>query len=81
MLNENEKSFDESNLEIVDDEPQFKDYKERQAYYKEKYENRGRTVFVSKMVGRDGKIIQPGRTYQPNAGLFNGRTARKLISK
>ena len=81
MLNENEKSFDESNLEIVNDEPQFKDYKERQAYYKEKYENRGETIWVSKIIGRNGKVAQQGRTYQPNAGLFNSRTARKLITK
>ena len=81
MLNEGQKPFDESNLEIVKDEPQFKDYKERQAYYREKYRNRGRTIFVSKMVGRDGKIIQSGRTRQLDGCLFNGRTARKLISK
>lgn len=66
---------------LNEEELQFKDYKEKQAYYKEKYKNRGETIWVSKIIGRDGKIAQQGRTYQPNAGLFNGKSARKLISK
>lgn len=66
---------------LNEEELQFKDYKEKQAYYKEKYKNRGETIWVSKIIGRDGKIVQQGRTYQPNAGLFNGKSARKLISK
>lgn len=66
---------------LNEEELQFKNYKEKQAYYKEKYKNRGETIWVSKIVGRDGKVTQQGRTYQPNAGLFNGKSARKLISK
>lgn len=66
---------------LNEEELQFKDYKEKQAYYKEKYKNRGETIWVSKIIGRDGKVAQQGRTYQPNAGLFNGKSARKLISK
>lgn len=45
-------------------EPKFENYKQRQNYYKEKYKNRGTTVWVSKRVGRDGKIVQPGKTYE-----------------
>lgn len=66
---------------LNEEELRFKDYKEKQAYYKEKYKNRGETIWVSKIIGRDGKVAQQGRTYQPNAGLFNGKSARKLISK
>lgn len=66
---------------MLNEEPVFKNYKERQAYYREQYENRGRVVFVSKIIKADGTVVQPGRTYQPNGSLFNGRTARKLISK
>ena len=48
----------------MDDEPKFENYKQKQNYYKEKYKNRGKTVWVSKRLGRDGKVIQPGRTYE-----------------
>mgnify|MGYP000730705297 CR=1 FL=1 len=81
MLNEREESFDEKNLEIIDDEPKFKSYKEKQAYYREKYENRGERVWVSKIISHEGKVIQRGMTYSPNAGLFNSKSARKLINK
>lgn len=47
----------------MDDEPKFENWKQRQNYYKEKYKNRGKTVWVSKRIGRDGKVIQPGKTY------------------
>ena len=50
-------------------EPEFKDYKERQNYYKERYQNRGKTVHVSKIITRDGKIIQAGDTYEKK-GVF-----------
>ena len=48
----------------MDDEPKFENWKQRQNYYKEKYKNRGKTVWVSKRIGRDGKVIQPGKTYE-----------------
>lgn len=60
-MSENNEVFKEENLEI---EPKFENYKQKQNYYKEKYKNRGTTVWVSKRVGRDGKIVQPGRTYE-----------------
>ncbi len=47
----------------MDDEPKFDNWKQRQNYYNEKYKNRGKTVWVSKRIGRDGKVIQPGQTY------------------
>lgn len=53
----------------MDKEPVFKDYKEKQNYYKEKYNNRGKTIWVSKIVGRDGKVLQPGSTYTKK-GIF-----------
>ena len=31
--------------------------------HKEKYKNRGQVVWVSKRIGRDGKVLQEGRTY------------------
>ena len=57
-------------------EPEFKDYKERQNYYKERYQNRGKTIHVSKMIGHDGKIIQEGRTYEKK-GVFRPISRRK----
>lgn len=53
----------------MDKEPVFKDYKEKQNYYKEKYNNRGETKWISKIVGRDGKVVQQGRTYTKK-GIF-----------
>ena len=47
----------------MNDEPNFKNYKQKQNYYKEKYKNRGQVVWVSKRIGRDGKVLQEGRTY------------------
>lgn len=53
----------------MDKEPVFKDYKEKQNYYREKYNNRGETKWVSKIVGRDNKVIQQGNTYTKK-GIF-----------
>ena len=50
-------------------EPDFKNYKERQNYYKERYKNRGQTKHVSKIIGRDNKVIQAGDTYEKK-GVF-----------
>lgn len=50
-------------------EPVFKNYKEEQNYYRERYKNRGKTLHVSKMVDHNGKIIQPGNTYEKK-GVF-----------
>lgn len=50
-------------------EPVFKNYKEEQNYYKERYKNRGKTLHVSKIINRDGKIIQAGDTYEKK-GVF-----------
>ena len=61
------------------DEPVFKNYKEKQNYYREKYKNRGRTIHVSKMIDGKGKVIQEGKTYEKDAGLFNSKSARKLL--
>lgn len=60
-------------------EPVFKNYKEKQNYYREKYKNRGKTVHVSKMINKNGKVIQEGKTYEKDAGLFNSKSARKLL--
>lgn len=57
-------------------EPKFENYKQKQNYYKEKYKNRGTTVWVSKRVGRDGKIVQPGRTYETTKERVVYKTAR-----
>lgn len=50
-------------------EPVFKNYKEEQNYYKERYKNRGETLHVSKVITRDGKVIQAGDTYEKK-GVF-----------
>lgn len=46
------------------EEPKFDNYKQKQNYYKELYKNRGKTVWVSKRLGRDGKVLQQGKTYE-----------------
>lgn len=51
-------------------EPEFRNYKERQNYYKEKYKNRGKVIHVSKIINRDGKVIQFGKTYTKE-GVFS----------
>lgn len=49
-------------------EPEFKNYKEKQAYYRDKYENRGSIVHISKIIGRDGKVLQTGKSYTSDKG-------------
>lgn len=58
------------------DEPVFKNYKEKQNYYREKYENRAKTVWVSKRINRNGKVVQPGRTYENDEGRVVYKTAK-----
>lgn len=53
----------------MQEEPIFKNYKEKQNYYKEKYKNRGKTIWLSKVIGRDGKTLQDGKTYSKK-GVF-----------
>ncbi len=60
----------------MNEEPVFKNHKERQRYYEEKYKNRGKTIHVSIMYDKDGKVIQPGRTYTKKDIFSNGRTTR-----
>ena len=50
------------------DEPIFKNYKEKQRYYEEKYKNRGQVIHVSKMIGENGKVIRKGETYHSEKG-------------
>lgn len=52
----------------MDNEPVFKNYKEKQRYYDEKYKNLGKTIWVSKIIGRNGKVLQPGKTYEKDEG-------------
>lgn len=53
----------------MQEEPVFKNYKEKQNYYKEKYKNRGKVIHVSKIIGKDGKVLQEGQTYRKK-GIF-----------
>lgn len=48
---------------------EFATYKEKQNYYKERYLNRGKTVHLSKIINRNGKTIQSGKTYEKK-GVF-----------
>ena len=48
---------------------EFKSYKEKQNYYKERYANRGTTLHISKIIGNDNKVIQSGNTYEKR-GVF-----------
>ena len=66
----------EEREEIIDDEPVFENYKQRQAYYREKWKNRGRTIWVSKRIGRDGKVLQPGKTYEKEKERVVYKTAK-----
>lgn len=50
------------------DEPIFKNYKEKQAYYREKYKNRGHVVHISKIIDSHGNIKQVGKTYHSEKG-------------
>lgn len=60
----------------MNEEPVFKNYKEKQNYYREKYKNRGKTIHVSIMYGKDGKVIQSGSTYTKKGIFFNGRITK-----
>ena len=60
----------------MDNEPVFKNYKEKQRYYDEKYKNLGKTIWVSKIIGRNGKVIQPGRTYETDKGRVVYKTSK-----
>lgn len=54
----------------MNEEPIFKNYKEHQNYYKEKYKNRGKVIHTSIMYDKDGNVIQPGKTYNKK-GVFS----------
>lgn len=58
------------------DEPIFKNYKEKQRYYEEKYKNRGQVIHVSKMIGKNGKVIQKGETYHSEKGEIRAMKRR-----
>ena len=60
----------------MEDEPIFENYKQKQRYYEEKWKNRGRTVWVSKKIGRDGKVLQEGRTYEKTKERVVYKTAK-----
>ena len=57
-------------------EPTFSNYKEKQNYYREKYKNRGTSVWVSKRIDRNGKVVRPGRTYENDEGRVVYKTAK-----
>ena len=61
------------------EEPIFNNYKEKQNYYKEMYKNRGKAIHLSKMIGRDDKVLQQGSTYHSDKGDIRRikRQARK----
>ena len=65
----------------MNNEPVFDNYKQKQNYYREKYKNRGETVWVSKMIGKDGKVLQPGRTYEKDNGALAKVVKKKMNSK
>lgn len=46
----------------------FKNYKEKQNYYKELYNNRGTTLHVSKVMNAKGKVVQMGSSYTSDKG-------------
>ena len=50
------------------EEPVFKNYKEKQRYYDEKYRNLGRSIHISKILGHEGKVLQSGVTYHSEKG-------------
>lgn len=60
----------------MDNEPVFKNYKEKQRYYDEKYKNLGKTIWVSKIIGRNGKVLQPGKTYEKDEGRVVYKTSK-----
>lgn len=60
------------------EEPVFKNYKEKQRYYDEKYRNLGKSIHISKILGREGKVLQLGTTYYSEKGEIR---AIKRIAK
>lgn len=46
----------------------FKNYKEEQNYYRELNKNRGRVIHISKIIGRNGEVLQNGITYTSDKG-------------
>ena len=54
---------------MENNEPTFKNYKEKQRYYEERYKNRGKTIHLSKMIDANGKVIQQGSTFTKK-GIF-----------
>lgn len=50
------------------EEPVFKNYKEKQRYYDEKYRNLGKSIHISKILGHEGKVLQLGATYYSEKG-------------
>lgn len=55
----------------MNEEPVFKNYKERSNYYKERYKNRGRVIHTSIIYDKNGNVIQPGRTYRKEEVLYS----------
>lgn len=72
-MTNNHEVFNPDNVAI---EPVFNNYKEKQNYYREKYKNRGTTVWVSKRIDRNGKVVQPGKTYENDEGRVVYKTAK-----
>lgn len=50
------------------EEKEFKNYKEKQNYYRELYKNRGKVIHISKIIDKTGKVLQNGSTYESNKG-------------
>lgn len=50
------------------EEPVFKNYKEKQRYYDEKYRNLARSIHISKIIGKGDKVLQQGNTYYGEKG-------------
>ena len=72
-MTNNHEVFNPDNVAI---EPVFNNCKEKQNYYREKYKNRGTTVWVSKRIDRNGKVVQPGKTYENDEGRVVYKTAK-----
>lgn len=61
------------------EEPVFKNYKEKQRYYDEKYRNLGKSIHISKILGREGKVLQLGVTYHSEKGEI--RAIKRMAKK
>ena len=69
-----------NNVETTGDTPNFKNYKEKQRYYDEKYKNRGETIWVSVKYDSQGRRIKQPQTYNTNDGpRFFMNSAKKQI--